>query len=159
MFIQFFNIKIVEYLDSFEMDKGGTPNVKKPIWKILDVNSKNTIKNKNTLCRVRNYNDKIADIEIPDYLDFQIFNSYFVLFASDSDESGLNNDQLLDFDSINNITYTDYTTSNIVAQSENINGSIQSPRPSSPQTDTTNQNTSNVGTRTRRGTSSPRRVY
>lgn len=159
MFIQFFNVKIVEYLDSFEIDKSGMPNVKKPIWKTLDVNSKNTIKNKTTLCRVRNYNDKMADIEIPDYLDFQVFNKYFVLFASDSNELSLSDDQLLSFDSLDNITYTDYTTSNIVTQSEKINGSIQSTRPPSPQTDTTNQNRSNVGTRTRRTTSSPRRVY
>jgi hypothetical protein len=101
----------------------------------------------------------MADIEIPDYLDFQVFNKYFVLFASDSNELSLSDDQLLSFDSLDNITYTDYTTSNIVTQSEKINGSIQSTRPPSPQTDTTNQNRSNVGTRTRRTTSSPRRVY
>lgn len=153
MFIQFFNIKIVEYLDGFELDTKGNTNVKKPIWKMLDAESKESIKGKDVFCRIRNYNDKQADIEVPEFLDFQIYNKYFVLTAEDISEiSSADAQQNFDNSLRANI---DFTTSNIVTQSSKINGSMK------PTTQPTAENNTSqpTTTRARRNSASTRRIY
>ena len=157
MFIQYFNIKIVEYLEAYQKDKNGEIDIKKPIWKTLDVVSKNKIKNKDTLCRIRDYIDEKAGIEVPEYLRFETFNSYFLL-TKDSNTNPTDSSTNNVFDLLNTTVTIDYTTTNVVSQSRKINGSLTpSERNSNKKNIKTNRRPRS--TTERRNTPSGNRIY
>ena len=157
MFIQYFNIKIVEYLEGYQKDKNGETDIKKPIWKTLDVVSKNKIKDRDTLCRSRDYVDEKAGIQVPEYLRFETFNRYFILTRDSSIvPSGSSVNTVFDF--LNTAVTIDYTTTNVVSQSRKINGSL-APSDQNSNKKNIKTNRRQKSTTGRRNTSSGNRIY
>jgi len=150
MMIQYFAIQIIEFFDGYEFGLDGEPLMNKPVWKMLDKNAFDTLKNKKVLCRMRRYSDEIIGIKLPDYLELQVFNKIFVLNVEDPEEpliENAENNLLIGFNE-NRDTPLDYTTSNVVTQSRKIKGTFNDPAIQSAPEDTTPTQT-RQGRRTR----------
>ena len=70
------NLVEVQYLAGYKKDQ-----LKFPIWKKLEINnmSETIFDNQDILCRVKKYENKIADIRRPEMLELPIYNEYFIL--------------------------------------------------------------------------------
>ena len=70
------NLVEVQYLAGYKKTQ-----LRAPIWKKLDVNHMQEPKfsNQDILCRVKKYENKIADIRRPEMLELPIYNEYFIL--------------------------------------------------------------------------------
>ncbi|HIO04397.1 MAG TPA: hypothetical protein EYN08_02085 [Gammaproteobacteria bacterium] len=84
--MHFENIVEVKYLAGYEKTNKVT-HLQKPIWKTLDLFmfSTDDFKNKNILCRLKRYENKLADVKRPEMLELPIYNEYFILDTNKSD--------------------------------------------------------------------------
>ena len=162
MMIQYFAIQIIEFFDGYEIGLDGEPLMNKPVWKMLDKNAFDTLKNKKVLCRMRRYSDEIIGIKLPDYLELQVFNKIFVLNVEDPEEpliENAENNLLIGFNE-NQDTPLDYTTSNVITQSRKIKGTFNDPAiQSAPEDTATTQTRQDRRTRGRNQRNNTTRRY
>jgi hypothetical protein len=85
MFMNYFNLMKVEYLDSYEEMDTGKLAIKSPQWKILtpDVFNNSKTENRKLLCRLMPYENDIFNIKSIDKLQLPIINQYFWLINPD----------------------------------------------------------------------------
>lgn len=82
-YLNFVDIKRVEYLHSFKKTLNEKTLIKKPVWKLLkDKDIRDLLEKTNNsyvLCRIRNYENPKLGIKIKKDLDLPIYNRYFLL--------------------------------------------------------------------------------
>ena len=156
LLIEHFAIQRIEYLSGFDTNKNGDPIFNKPMWKLLDLESYRQNQNSHLICRSVYYNDETIDLSIPDNLNLQVFDKFFVInpaFMENELSSTFVSNLSLNYDANQAINY-DYTTSNPVSQSPQGNGIFTStPLPGGdPATIATSSRNQTLASRQRRGT-------
>jgi len=68
---------LVEYLSGYELDENGSPNVRKEIWRALNLERLSDVKVENTICRMTRYEIKEFNIKRINLLDLPIYDEYF----------------------------------------------------------------------------------
>lgn len=158
LLIQHFAVKQIEYFHGFTKDKKGNPIFGYPDWRPLDLNIfKNNI-NRTLICRATQYTDELLEINIPDELDFQLFDKYFIILPDAPDIEAQTTERGFAYNTASSlmdqkqINY-DYTTTNPVVQPAKENGIFTDPP--EPLVDSARVNSSNknssLSSRQRRG--------
>lgn len=92
MFMLYFNLVQVEYLDSYETVDTGKLAIKSPVWNVLtpSVFEESRDNGRILLCRIKPYENKTFNIKPDKKLRLPILNEYFVMKNPDVSEEVLN---------------------------------------------------------------------
>jgi hypothetical protein len=131
LLMQHFAVQQIEYLDGFKKDKKGNEIFNFPEWKQLDLNHFKENPNKILICRATQYVDELLDLTLPEDLDFQLFDKYFIILPESTTtektlEKGFAFNTATTMNTERGINY-DYATTNPVNQSAKENGIFTSP--------------------------------
>ena len=157
LLMQHFAVQQIEYLDGFKKDKKGNEIFNFPEWKQLDLNRFKENPNKILICRATQYVDELVDLTIPEELDFQLFDKYFIILpelvaTEETLEKGFAFNTATTMNTERGINY-DYSTTNPVNQSAKENGIFtEFPEPNKPISNLdTSSRTESLSSRQRRG--------
>ena len=79
-------IVIIEYLSGYELDEDGSPNLKKEIWRALDLAKLSDTAVENILCRMTRYEIQQFNIKKINLLDLPIYDEYFKIVNENFDQ-------------------------------------------------------------------------
>tara|TARA_R100000664_G_scaffold11408_1_gene18540 strand:- start:434 stop:3469 length:3036 start_codon:yes stop_codon:yes gene_type:complete len=77
---------IIEYLSGYELDENGSPDLKKEVWRALDLAKLSDTTVENTLCRMTRYEIQQFNIKKINLLDLPIYDEYFKIVNENFDQ-------------------------------------------------------------------------
>ena len=155
LLIEHFGVHKIEYFAGYELDKMDRPIFNKPKWELLDFETYKNTTTKNLICRAVSLDDELIGMRLPEELDLEVFDKYFIIEASETQPQSTVATQknlMVNLQSTSNVNY-DYSTTNPVSQPLKENSIFtEQPQPNRPQADVqTSSRTGTISSRQRRG--------
>ena len=162
LLIEHFGVHKIEYFAGFEMDKASRPIFNKPKWELLDYDTYKNTTTQNLICRAVSLDDELIGMRLPEELELEVFDKYFVIEASEQlPQSTIvsQNNLAVNLESTSNVNY-DYSTTNPVVQPLKENSIFtEQPQPNMQRADLqTSSRSGELSSRQRRGRQRRNRV-
>ena len=118
LLIEHFAVNKIEYFAGYELDKMDRPIFNKPKWELLDFETYKNSTTRNLICRAVSLDDELIGTRLPEELDLQVFDKYFIIQSSETrpqSVSAIQKNLMINLESTSNVNY-DYSTTNPVSQ-------------------------------------------